>query len=98
MLRLWDALVACSVTLGIVITALGVMLQIIEVQAGMRRIGVVLGCAILLIILPPIIIGIWSGLLIWQKAGVLSLVGIAVVALRVPRRNSRNRGGFSNRH
>jgi len=81
MLRLWDALVSCAAMLGIVIGALGVMLQIVEPAEGMRRIGAVVGCAVLLVILPSIIAGIWSGLIIWHKICILSLVWIVVLVL-----------------
>lgn len=74
MLRLWDAVVTCAALLGVVINGFGVMLRIIEASEGLRRIGVVAGSALLLTILPPIIVGIWSGLSLWQKVGILGVL------------------------
>lgn len=68
MLRLWDALVACAATLGIIITAFGVMLQILEPSEGLRRIGGMVGCALLLTILPAIIVSIWLHWLFGSKS------------------------------
>lgn len=85
MLRLWDAFIACSAMLGIVITALGIMLQIIEVPQGMRRIGALVGCAILLVILPPVIVSIWLRLALKEQIGVCAICGM-VVALMLRQR------------
>jgi len=81
MLNLWDTLIACAAMLGIIATALGTMLQIIEVPNAMRHIGLILGCALLLTILPPIIVRIWLEISIWQKLGILVLIGIAAAIL-----------------
>jgi hypothetical protein len=100
MLRLWDALVGCAALLGIVITAFEIMLQIVEVQEAMRRVGMIVGCTLLLIMLPAIIVGIWWGFSAWQKLGVLSLLGVAVIALgacRQRRRKGERHGSHSYR-
>jgi hypothetical protein len=46
MLRLWDAIVECGAILGLILTAFGMMVRLIELGDGLKRIGVVLGSAV----------------------------------------------------
>jgi hypothetical protein len=61
MLRLWDAIVECGAILGLFLTALGIIVRLVEL-GGLKRIGIVLGSAVLLVMLPAVILGIWSQL------------------------------------
>ncbi len=81
MLTVWDGIVGSVTILCIVAMAFGIMLQFIELSEGIRRIGVILGCALLLVILPAIILGIWSHLSIWRKLGVSLVIAIVVIFL-----------------
>jgi Ca2+/Na+ antiporter len=98
MLGLWDALVGCMALLGIVVVAFGIMLRVIDVSEGLRRLGLVLGSAILLTVLPAVIVGIWSGLSIWQKIGILTLVAAALLVLFAIRRKPTSHTGHRIRH
>lgn len=89
MLGIWDGLVGCLALLGIVVIAFGIMLRIVDVSEGLRRLGLVLGCAVLLTLLPSVIVALWSGLSIWQKIGILSIVAAAVLVLAASCRRSR---------
>ena len=89
--KLWDLLVACGALLGIVITAFGIMLRIVEVPEGMQRIGVMLGSALLLTILPPIIVGIWLRLALWEQVGVCAVCGMVVAFILRQRKGETRR-------
>lgn len=89
MLRLWDAIVECGAILGLILTALGMMVRLVELGDGLKRIGVVLGCAVLLIMLPAIIVSIWMGLVLWQKVGVAAVFGLATAFALSCRKRSR---------
>jgi hypothetical protein len=97
MLRLWDAIVECGAILGLILTAFGMMVRLIELGDGLKRIGVVLGSAALLVMLPAIIVNIWSGLTIWQKLGVMAILGLAVVLPLSRRKRSHKRSPFAGR-
>lgn len=60
--------------IAIIVTAFGLMLGILKPADASKRIGVIVGTVIALLILPQIIIGEWMMLTIWQQIGVISLV------------------------
>lgn len=96
MLEFWNLFVGLSASCGIVITAFDLMLHIIEVRDALRRIALITGYAILLTVLPSIILSMWSGISIWQKIGILILIGIGTFVLSSGKR--RIRRGRANRH
>lgn len=81
MLRLWDATVGCSAMLVIILIAMGMMVQLVEVGDGLKRILTALACAALLIILPTIIVSIWLRLALWQQIGICGVCGLLLTAL-----------------
>ena len=85
----WNATVGCVAILCIMGMAFAIMLHVIELSEGIRRIGVTLGCALLLTIFPASILDIWSQIPLWQKLGACSLLGVAVVFLGGLKRRSR---------
>jgi hypothetical protein len=91
MLTIWDAIVECGAILALILTTLGMMVRFVELGEGLKRIGIVLGSAVLLVMLPAIMVNIWSALTIWQKLGVLAIIGL-VVALPLSRRKRSHRG------
>lgn len=95
MLRLWDAVVECGAILGLILIALGIMVRLIELGEGLKRIGIVLGSAVLLVVLPAIILNIWSGLATWQKLGVIAVIGLPVALLLSRRKRSQSAGRHS---
>jgi hypothetical protein len=98
MLKLWDAIVECGAILGLILTALGIMVRLIELGEGLKRIGIILGSAILLVMLPAIIVNIWSGLPVWQKLGTMALLGLAVALTLSRRKRSHLQSPVSRRH
>jgi hypothetical protein len=98
MLGIWNGLVGCVALLGIVVIAFGIMLRVMDVSEGLRRLGLVLGCAVLLTLLPSVIVGIWSGLTIWQKIGILTIVAAAMLVLFAARRKPTSHTGHRIRH
>jgi hypothetical protein len=81
MLRLWDATVGYFAMAVIILTALGVMVRMVEAADGVKRIAATLGCSALLIILPAIIVGIWLRLTLWEQIGVCAVCGLVVALI-----------------
>lgn len=90
LLRLWDAAVESVTIIIIVINAIGIMVGLIEFSQAAKRIGLVIGSLVLLMMLPPILVNLYHKLSFWQQFGVLALFGIfAVAALQTRTANSR---------
>lgn len=60
--------------IAILVTAFGLMLGILKPVDAFKRIGLIVGTVIGLLILPQIVIGEWMALTIWQQIGVIVLV------------------------
>jgi hypothetical protein len=80
-LGLWNAIVQTIGVLAIVCIGLGLMVGAVEPTRAFVRIGGVLGCMVLLLGLPPILVGIWQSLSFWQHTGIILLVGIVSVVV-----------------
>ncbi len=83
LLHLWDEMAASLAVIVIVMTAIGLMLRLVEPTHAFKRVGLVLGCLILLLILPPILVGIWRSLSIGQQLGTIILaIALGVISSR----------------
>ena len=78
LLYCWDGIAVSVAAMIIMVTAIGLMVGVLEVAHAVRRIALVVGCMILLLILPPIMLGIWRTLSHWQCLGVILLTVGAV--------------------
>lgn len=80
LLSLWDGLVESVALIAIVILALCVMVRAVKRVDAPRHLGVIAGIFILLLMLPPIIIGLWSAMSFGQHIG-LMIFGAAIAIL-----------------
>jgi hypothetical protein len=81
-------MVASVAIITIVVTAIGMMVGFVELASALKRIALVIGSLVLLLILPPIIMGMWRALSSWQQLGLSALLGLTVMFMA--RRGSSN--------
>lgn len=75
---LWDTIVVSLAVIAMVVIALGMMIRVIDPPSAFRRIGAALGCMIVLVMVPSIIVHLWGALSLWQQLGIVALIGLAV--------------------
>jgi hypothetical protein len=95
LLNLWNVGAVTISLVVIVVTAIGMMVGLIELGQAFKRIGRVLGALVLLLAVPPIILGIWRSLRIGQQFGIIVLfllVGMVALRGRVMSRKKPERG------
>ena len=80
----WARLVESLATVGVIVTALCLMLGIVELGYVLKHIGAILGIAILLILVPIMMVSAWAAMSIWQKIG-FAAICLAVLLFRRPR-------------
>jgi hypothetical protein len=93
-LSLWDGLVELTAVIAIVVIAIGLMIGMIDAHRALVRLGAVLGCLALLLILPLILVGLWHSLDLRQQFEIATLFGlVGLVTLRscASRKRKRNR-------
>jgi len=94
-LSFWDTMVESVAVIAIVVIALGLTFGTINRDRILPHLGAVLGALVLLITLPPILVGIWHSLSLWQQLGIATLFGlVGIVALQSLKQRSQKR----NRH
>jgi len=84
-------LVGSVAAIAIILTALGLMVGIVKPAEAFKRIGVIVGIVILLMMLPAVLVNAWSSMSLWCRLG-LAAVGIMVWAwweLRLARNRRR---------
>jgi hypothetical protein len=86
----WVALAGLITMIALILTAFGLMLGIVKPADALRRVGAILGVVMLLMVLPAVLVNLWSGMSVWQRLG-LAVLGIAVWQWRRPRKESRKR-------
>jgi hypothetical protein len=86
----WVVLTGSIAMIAIILTAFGLMLGIVKPADALRRVAAILGVIMLLIVLPAVLVTIWSGMSLWQRLG-LAAIGIGVWQWRRPRRQPRKR-------
>jgi hypothetical protein len=84
----WVALAGSLAMIAIILTAFGLMLGIVKPADALRRVGGILGIIMLLMVLPAVLVNIWSGMSLWQQLG-LAVIGIGVWQWWRPRRQTR---------
>jgi hypothetical protein len=92
----WLTLVGLLAITALVLTAFGIMIGVVKPADAFRRISVIMGTVIALLILPQIVIGEWMALTIGHKIGIVVLVIGAFLVLGLLR--SRTGKGASRRH
>jgi hypothetical protein len=84
----WTQLIQSLAILGIVVTALSLMLGIIERSEVLKHLAAIVGLAIVSILLPSMLVNSWEGISIWQKIEVAAIC-LAVVLLQRLRPHAR---------
>ena len=75
--ELWNAMLISAAVTSIIVIALGLLIRVIEPLKALRRIGATIGCMVILVMLPPIIVHLWHSLSLWQQIGVAFLIFMA---------------------
>lgn len=81
LLQVWDAVIASAAVIIIVLITLGLMIPVIQPAKAFRRIGATLGCMVVLVMLPPIILHSWFSLSMWQQLGIVVVLGFVVLVM-----------------
>jgi hypothetical protein len=84
----WMNLAGSFATIALILTVFGIMLGIVKPADALRRVAAILGVVMLLLVLPAVLVSIWSGMSLWQRLG-LAALGITVWQWRRPRRQTR---------
>ena len=86
----WVALAGSLAIIALILTAFGLMLGIVKPADALRRVGAILGVVMLLMVLPAVLVYIWSGMSVWQRLALAAIV-LGLCLLKRPRRESRKR-------
>lgn len=86
----WVALTGSVAMIALILTAFGLMLGIVKPADALRRVAAILGVIMLLLVLPSVLVSIWSSMSLWQRLG-LAAIAIAYWQWRRPRGESRKR-------
>ena len=80
LLSVWDSLAGLAALIAIVVLAVCVMVGAVKPSDTARHLCVIVGIVILLIMLPAIIVSLWSSMSFGQHLGIVTL-GIAMASL-----------------
>jgi ABC-type dipeptide/oligopeptide/nickel transport system permease subunit len=86
----WMALAGSAATIALILVVFGLMLGIVKPAAAFRRIAAILGIVMLLMVLPVILVHLWSDMSLWQRLA-LAMILIGFLQWRRPRRESRKK-------
>jgi hypothetical protein len=94
LLKMWEAIVELVTVIILVVTAIGIMVGVVELSHALKRIAITLGCMVMLLVLPPTIVGIWHSLSGMAQIQIVALSGLAGFiafrwAVRQPRMKSK---------
>ena len=83
----WVALAGSVATIALILTAFGLMLGIVKPADALKHVGAILGIVVLLMLVPDVLMSLWSAISLWQWIG-LAVIGIGVWQWRRPRRRA----------
>ncbi len=86
----WVALTGSVAMIALILTAFGLMLGIVKPSDALRRVAAILGVVMLLLVLPAVLVSIWSSMSLWQRL-VLAAIAIGLWQWRRQRGESRKR-------
>jgi hypothetical protein len=86
----WMTLIQSLATIAIILTAIGLMLGIVNPADALRYVGLILGIIIVLTLIPDALTNLWSDIPLWQWIG-LAVIGVVVWQWQRPRPPSRQR-------
>jgi uncharacterized membrane protein len=90
LLSLWDDLVESASLLAIIILSLRIMVSAVKPGDAPRHLGMVVGVAILLFMLPAILMGLWNTMSFGQHVGIVILCLAIVLFFSASRRRPGN--------
>ena len=70
----WVALAGSLATIALILTAFGLMLGIVKLADALRRVAAILGVVMLLMMIPAVLVNIWSGMSLWQRLALATIV------------------------
>lgn len=76
----WDSLVESVALIALIALALSVMVRFVKLGDVLRHLGVIMGIAILLVMLPAIIASLWASMTLTQYLGIIFL-GVAMLLI-----------------
>lgn len=82
----WLSILQLLAIVSIVVVAIGLMMGLVKPGDALKHICAILGMVIILMLLPGILIGTWSRLLLWQKLGLAAMVAVLWFSLRSQKR------------
>ena len=86
----WVALAGSLAMIALILTAFGLMLGIVKPADALKRVAAIVGIVMLFMVIPAVLVSIWSGMSLWQRLG-LAALGIVVWQWRRPRRQPRDK-------
>jgi hypothetical protein len=86
----WVTLTGTFAIVALALMALGIMLGIVKPADDLKRIGVIISVIIVLMLLPGILVSVWSALYLWQQIGLVA-IGVCVWQLLRMRRQTSNK-------
>ncbi|MGC9224920.1 MAG: hypothetical protein ACP5E2_13415 [Terracidiphilus sp.] len=86
----WVALTGSVTMIALILTAFGLMLGIMKPADALRRVGAIMGIVMLLLVLPAVLVNVWSDMSLWQRLG-LAALGIGLWQWRQTRKEFRKR-------
>lgn len=92
-IQAWARLVESVATIGIIVTALCLMLGIVERSEVLKHIGSIIGIAILLILVPAMLMNAWAALSLWQQIGIVAIGCTVWIFRQQPKRRARTKKG-----
>lgn len=85
LMRGWAEIVELLALFAITILALGVIVSAVKLSDVVKHLGTILCIVILLLMLPAIMVSIWSSMSYWQELGIVILgimIGLSLRAMR----------------
>jgi hypothetical protein len=89
-MQAWVALAGSLTMIALILTAFGLMLGIVKPADALRRVGAILGVVMLLMVLPAVLVNLWSGMSLWQQLALAAIV-LGICLLKRPRRQARSK-------
>lgn len=81
----WVSLTQSLAIIALILTAFGLMLGIVKPADALKHIGAILGIMVLLMLVPDVLMSLWSARSLWQWIGLAAIV-IAISRWRRPQR------------
>jgi protein-S-isoprenylcysteine O-methyltransferase Ste14 len=88
----WVSLVQSFAIIVLVLTALGLMLGMVKPANALKQVGAILGISILLVLIPCVLVSLWSAISLWQWI-CLGAIGISIWQWRRPKRRAPQKKG-----